>query len=426
MGQDSPHPASALAQFLAINRTVAIVLIAVLCFGLGEELWSSFLPVYLKDLLKPLDKSAIPAVAATTLWAVGVYACLRNLFEGFCYVGGGHLTARLGDRGSLLFFGLMTLAGYVLFLTVEAPAAVIAAALLILGWEPLSVPVTFTTVGATVSAESRGMAFAVQSIQKRLPKILGPLIAGFVLGWTARTMGSPEAGRILGMHLLVGTSLALGVASIAIQLRWMPHRPPPPNGTPLREVWRQFPPVLRRLLVAEMFTRYCDWITRELVVLYLVLERDVSVVAAGSLFALQNTVALLTYLPIGRMTRTTGVSLFIGWTFIFFAVFPLALLWVPTAWLAVAFVIQGLREIGEPGRKALITSHLPEEVRARGVGLYWGLRSFAFCTAPLTGVVLWLTIGSQGMLYASFGLGCVGAAVFYLFCRPSAKVAVQT
>ncbi len=423
MGQDSPHPTAALARFLSINRTVAVVLIAVLCFGLGEELWSSFLPVYLKDLLKPLDKNALPAVAATTLWAVGVYACLRNLFEGLCYLVGGQMTARLGDRGSLLLFGLLTLAGYVLFLTVEAPTAVIVAALLILGWEPLSVPVTFTTVGATVTAERRGMAFAVQSIQKRLPKILGPLIAGFVLGWAEHTMGSPEAGRIFGMHLLVGTALALGVTSIVIQLRWMPHRVAPRRGLPLLDVWRQFPPVLRRLLVAEMFTRYCDWITRELVVLYLVLEREVSVEAAGALFALQNTVALLTYLPIGWLTRTTGVSLFIGWTFVFFALFPLALLWVPTAWLALAFVIQGLREIGEPGRKALITSHLPEAVRARGVGLYWGLRSFAFCTAPLTGVALWLTVGSKGMLYVAFGLGCIGAAVFYASCRPTARIA---
>jgi MFS family permease len=423
MDQGPPHSASGLARFLAINRTVAIVLVAVLCFGLGEELWVSFLPVYLKDLLNPLDKNVLPSVTASTLWAVGIYACLRNLFEGFCYLGGGQLTARLGDRGSLLLFGFLTLAGYVVFLTVSAPAAVVVAALLILGWEPLSVPVTFTTVGATVSADRRGMAFAVQSTQKRLPKILGPFIAGFVLGGSARIVGSSEAGHIFGMHLLVGTSLALGIASIVIQLRWMPHRPTPPRGWPLLDVWRQFPPILRRLLLAEMFTRYCDWLFRELVVLYLVLEREVSVETAGLLFALQNTVALLTYLPIGRMTRTTGVSLFIGWTFIFFALFPLTLLWVPTSWLFLAFIIQGLREIGEPGRKALITSHLPEPVRARGVGLYWGLRSFGFCTAPLTGVALWLTLGSHGMLYVAFALGCVGAGVFYLSARPNARIA---
>ena len=44
-------------------------------------------------------------LAARTLWTVGIYTFLRNLFEGFCYIGGGQFTARLGDRGSLLLFG---------------------------------------------------------------------------------------------------------------------------------------------------------------------------------------------------------------------------------------------------------------------------------------------------------------------------------
>src|SRR5262249_44413777 len=76
--------------------------------------------------------------------AVGVYACLRNLFEAACYVGGGQLTARLGDRGSLILFGALTVGGYVLFLTASSPAMVVIATLLILSWEPLSIPVSDT------------------------------------------------------------------------------------------------------------------------------------------------------------------------------------------------------------------------------------------------------------------------------------------
>ena len=104
--------------FLALNRTVAIVLLSVLVFGLGEELWNPFFPTY----LCALDQETVSGVAAVgtlawkTLWVVGIYGFLRNLFEGFCYIGGGHLTARLGDRGSLLLFGALTVTGYVLFL----------------------------------------------------------------------------------------------------------------------------------------------------------------------------------------------------------------------------------------------------------------------------------------------------------------------
>src|SRR5204863_4101602 len=166
---------------LAINRTVGIVLISVLFFGLGEQLWSPFFPAYLQAKSRAGDAGAITDVAVAVLLAVGIYACLRNLFEAACYVGGGRLTSRLGDRGSLILFGVLTIAGYALFLVSDSPVVAIVATLLIVGWDPLSVPVTFTTVGATGTRTNHGMAFALQSIQKRLPQILGPVVAGFVL-----------------------------------------------------------------------------------------------------------------------------------------------------------------------------------------------------------------------------------------------------
>ena len=125
-----------------------------------------------------------------------MYACLRNMFEAACYVGGGQLTARLGDRGSLIVFGLLTVSGYALFLVSTAPALAIVATLLILGWEPLSIPVTFTTVGMTVTRTNQGMAFALQSIQKRLPRIIGPAIAGVVLAAAAQLHGDADMGPL--------------------------------------------------------------------------------------------------------------------------------------------------------------------------------------------------------------------------------------
>jgi MFS family permease len=397
-----------LASFLALNRTVAVVLISVLFFGLGEQLWERFMPVLLRAQAKP----ASAAIGMETLLAIGIYGLLRNLFEGFCYIGGGHLTARLGDRGSLLLFGVLTIAGYVLFLTVQLPVVTIIAALLILGWEPLAVPVTFTTVGSTVEPGQRGMAFAIQSIQKRLPRILGPLIAGFVLGAAQRQYGETQ-GNLAGMQILIGIALALAVASLLIQFVWMPPHDgvaaPPPATVAVR-----FHPTLRRLLLAEVFTRWCDWLVRDFVVVYLLLIRRVEPEIVGLLMAAQNLTALLTYLPIGRMTRSVGLQPFIGLTFIFFALFPLVLVLCPNEWLLIAFIVYGLREVGEPARKALITSLMPEEARAVGVGLYWGLRSFAICSASLAGALLWISQGPEPLFHAAFASGCIGALIFYL------------
>jgi predicted MFS family arabinose efflux permease len=410
-----------LAGWLALNRTVAVVLVAVLFFGLGEQLWEPFLGVYLATVRELKKEAEAGAVSAAALWTIAAYACLRQLFEAACYAGGGQLTAKLGDRGSLLLFGVLSVAGYVVFLLSPHPVVAIVAALLILGWEPLAVPVTFTTVGSTVAKSGQGMAFALQSIQKRLPKVLGPLIAGYVLAWAERSWQTREAGRVAGMQVLVVVALALGVVSLAIQFRFMPHRKPSPPGPSAVAVVRSFHPAVKSLLLAEVFTRWCDQLVREFVAIYLIAVRRVPVEYVGGLIAIQHLTALLTYLPVGRMTRSAGLAPFVGLTFVFFALFPLVLVLVPDGpWLVLAFVVYGLREIGEPARKAMITTHMPEEVRARGVGLYWGIRSVATCSAALVAVPLWLAYGPERTFVVAFALGCVGAAVFYLVTRRQA------
>lgn len=416
LAADSGAPGK--VSMLALNRTVGIVLVSVLFFGLGEQLWSPFLPAYLDAKLNGSTAHSMGGVGLTALLAVGLYACLRNLFEAACYVGGGQLTARLGDRGSLILFGALTVGGYMLFLASSTPAVAVIAALLIVGWEPLSVPVTFTTVATTVTTSNQGMAFALQSIQKRLPRIIGPAVAGVVLATAARRHGSADVGYVVGMRWLVGASLLLGLGSLLMQVLWMPRYPTPPRGPDSLTVVRAFHPRLRRLLLAEIFTRWCDWLVREFVVLYLLVIRGIDPVAVGLLFALQNTVALLTYLPIGRMTAVVGLQPFIGLTFIFFALFPLSLALAPDGnGLILAFIVWGLREIGEPARKALIVSLLPAPIRAQGVGLYWGIRGIAICWASVIGALVWFWLGPHALLYLAFAFGCAGAAVFYLYTR---------
>jgi len=185
---------------------------------------------------------------------------------------------------------------------------------------------------------------------------------------------------------------------------------------PLIVALREEPP--KRLLVAEVFTRWCDWLVREFVVLYLLAIRGLDATAIGLLFSLQNAVALLTYLPIGRLTLVVGLQPFIGLTFVFFALFPLALALAPDGYgLVLAFVVWGLREIGEPARKALIVSLLPAPIRAQGVGLYWGIRGVAICWASLIGALVWWWLGPDALLYLAFGFGCAGAAIFYQWAR---------
>jgi hypothetical protein len=164
-----------------------------------------------------------------------------------------------------------------------------------------------------------------------------------VLDLAARRYGDADVGYVVRTRWLVAVAFLLGLGSLAMPGLWMPRRPAPPRGPGVFAVAGAFHPTLRRLLVAEVFTRWCDWLVREFVVLYLLTIRGLDATAIGLLFSLQNAVALLTYLPIGRLTPVVGLQPFIGLTFVFFALFPLALALAPDGYgLVLAFVVWGV------------------------------------------------------------------------------------
>jgi hypothetical protein len=122
--------------------------------------------------------------------------------------------------------------------------------------------------------------------------------------------------------------------------------------------------------------------------------------------------------------RSDSPRPFIGLTFLLFALFPICLVALPKitdaigvpviAGLVITYLINGLREIGEPARKALISGGFPPEVRARGIGLYWGVRSFAFCPAPLVAAWLWTRVGPDMTFLIGGAIGLCGTAFYFL------------
>src|SRR5207253_4740619 len=117
-----------------------------------------------------------------------------------------------------------------------------------------------------------------------------------------------DESRRAGMPILVGVAFVLGIASVAVQWRFMPHREAPPTAGSYWQVLQQFPSTLRRLLLADILTRWCDWLVRALVVVYLATERGLKNYEIAGLLTLQHCVALATYLPIGRMTQVVGMQ----------------------------------------------------------------------------------------------------------------------
>ncbi len=399
-----------LASWLGVNRATMAVLIVTAGLGLSEEIWRNFLAVHLKDSLTGVNH------AAQVLGAVkymGIFAVLVNLLEGFGYIIGGAVAHRMGARVAFIVSALPMAAGFCLLLLTRNPLLIIAGALLVTNWESLSVPATFDVVGSGVPHNRRTIAFAMQSIQKRLPKTFGPLIGGFVMA----------------VGYWVNLSLAFGLVVIVsvIQFTLLGRMRPKDEGAsvPLRLVLKDMPPYLRSLLSAEIILRWGDWFVRDFAVLYLVGVLAVSTSEAGALVALSGLTALITYIPIGKMAdKASSPRMYIGLTFFLFALFPLNLVLLPqllplvgiplSGALAVVFILNGLREVGEPARKAMIAGAFPPETRARAIGLYWGLRSFAFCPAPLVSYFLWSRLGPETTFLIGGVFGMFATLWFWL------------
>lgn len=403
-----------LAQWLGLNRATLAVLAVIGCLGLSEEIWSNFLSLHLKNQAGVLK-------AATYM---GVLASAKNLLEGVGYLLGGTIAHRMGPRVALAVSAIPMAIGFTIMLSTLNPWMIAAGALLMSNWEPLSVPATFEVVGSEVPKNRRTIAFAVQSIQKRVPKVVGPFIGGIAFA----------VGYWLNLTLAFGLVGLAVVLQLALTSRMLPKSKG--ANVPLREVLKDMPRELRLLLSAEIFIRWGDWFARDFAVLYVVnlltrqwgwSEYDAAR-TAGSLLSIMGLVALATYVPMAKLIdRSPTPRPFIGTTFLLFALFPICLVLLPKACarlglpvmlgLVLTYVLNGLRELGEPARKALISTGFPPEIRARAVGLYWGLRSFAFFPAPLVAAYLWTTIGPDRTFLVGGTIGLVGTGWFVISSR---------
>lgn len=412
-GLDSDiHPQTeTAAQWLGINRATLAVLVVIGCLGLSEEIWASYLALHLANETASVLKAA---------QYVGVIAFAQNVLEGFGYIIGGSLAHRMGARLALAVSAIPMAIGFAVMLSTHSPLGIAIGAVLMTSWEPLSVPATFDVVGSEVPKNRRTVAFAVQSIQKRLPKVIGPAVGAAVFVTMGYRANVALAFALLGLAVMLQLMLSRRMRPKAL-----------PTHVPFSTIVRSMPRDLRMLLTAEIFIRWGDWFVRSFSALYvysfLTTEQGWTapraVAAVGMLIAITNLTALATYIPVAKwVDRSPSPKPFIGMTFFLFAIFPICLVMLPRAalWagapviagLVAAYALNGLREIGEPARKALISGGFAPEIRARAVGLYWGLRSFAYCPAPLVAVLLWSTIGPERTFLIAGGVGLIGTVAY--------------
>jgi len=369
--------------------------------GMGERMAERFLPVYLVAL-------------GGGEQLVGMLNAMDNLLSALYSFPGGYLSDRFGIKRSLLLFNLLAMLGFLIVIVIPAWPAVFVGSVFFLSWTAISLPATMDLVAKALPKSKRTMGVSMHSLLRRVPMALGPMIGGaFMVRW----------GQLTGMRLAFGVALFMAMlAAIMQQILIEDDRAGRKSGdeskaekNPLR-LYREMSPGLRNLLVSDILIRFCEQIPYAYVVLWC-LQRIISPVDEfqfGVLSAVEMVTAMLVYIPVAYLADRGTKKPFVLMTFMFFTLFPLVLLLTQSFWFLVgAFVLRGLKEFGEPTRKALIMDLAPEGKKAAMFGLYYLMRDVVVSIAAFGGAYLWM-ISPQVNFLTAFGCGVAGTLWFAL------------
>lgn len=397
-GHQSPSLGRRAIEFFALKQGMVALLAMVILVGMGEKMAERFLPIY----LLALGGGAI---------AIGLLNGLDNLLSALYSFPGGYLSDRFGTKRALLIFNLMAMAGFLVVIFIPSVYAVIGGSILFLSWTAISLPATMSLVAKLLPKSKRTMGVSMHSLVRRIPMALGPVVGGlFIAGW----------GETTGVRLAFCAALAMAVlAAIIQQVLIQDDSADADNGNgnaeknPLR-LFRLMSPQLRKLLVADILIRFAEQIPYAFVVVWAMKEvtSPVTAVEFGILTTVEMVIAILCYIPVAYWADKTSKKPFVVMTFINFTLFPLVLLVSQSFWpLVGAFVVRGLKEFGEPTRKALIMDLAPEGREAAMFGLYYLIRDSIVSVAAFGGAFLWMVSPSTNFIVA-FVCGVLGTVWF--------------
>ena len=388
-----------ISEFLGLQRSTIGMLVMVILVGMGERMAERFLPIY----LMALGGGAI---------TVGLLNGMDNLLSALYAFPGGYLSDRLGTKRSLLIFNLVAVFGFLIVILFPSWQAVLIGAVFFLSWSAISLPATMSLIHQVLPKTKHTMGVSMHSLVRRIPMALGPILGGLCIGiW----------GEITGVR--IAFVIALVFALVAMVLQQIMIEPENAKGerglTPEKNPWKMLAlmsPALKRLLVSDILVRFCEQIPYAFVVIWCmkVIREPVSAVQFGVLTSIEMITALLVYIPVAYLADRSTKKPFVVITFGFFTLFPLVLMFCQSfEWLVLAFVLRGLKEFGEPTRKALIMDLAPESCKAGMFGLYYMIRDIIVSVAAFGGAFLWM-ISPETNFITAFLFGLAGTIGYWL------------
>ena len=440
--EDGDDLRTLLRQFLALERDVVVLSVAMFAFSLGFQMTSRYVPRYM---------SILGAGAV----AIGLFGTFGNLIGAVYPYPGGVLSDRIGSRVALTLFGLASTAGFVIWLfadlfgVVTLPPVGTTVELLgrefVVGWlESATIPVgiflglafaqawksfglgaTFAIVKQAVEPDRLATGFASTETFRRTAFLLGPLFAAGVLAVFAFETGfrivlavaaAFALGATVTQHFLydasedtLGKSFE-GVSTVVADLRAMPTE-------------------LRPLLAADTLVRFANGMVY---VFFIIVVTEFLAVGArvplvgqlspdayfGVLLAIEMLVALAIMIPVSRLSRRVGLKPVVALGFAVYAVFPILLINAPenAAVLALLFAFSGLRFAGLPAHKALIVGPAKAGTGGRVTGSYYLVRNVVVIPSAAIGGAVY-AVSPETAFVGATAVGLAGLGLFLVFGR---------
>ena len=371
-----------------------------------------FVPKYLQAL-------------GATIFVIGLYDALRTLIGAIYAYPGGVVADRWGHRRAFIIFNVISIVGYALILLVPHWAAVIAGMFFFLSWSCFSLPATFSLVAAALEANRHSMGVGVQSVIKRLPIMIAPIFGGMLID---------RFGIIPGVRIALIISILLSALTILVQrqlrqesndlARVAAATAPQPKDWNFWRSLRAFNSPMRRLLLSDILVRFCERVPYAWVVIFAMDYIGVSARQVGILIAIEMLAATVCIIPASHYADRHGREPFVVVTFIMFTLFPISLLMSRSfPALVVAFVIRGLKEFGDPSRKALIIGYSDADRRGEVIGAYYLVRDLIVSTGAILGAYLW-KLGPALNFLGAAALGVAGTLFYVKTIRQSRQAAL--
>lgn len=354
-----------------------------------------FLPLYILSL------------GGTTL-AVGFLNALDKFLSAIYSFPAGYLADKLGYKKSLIIFNLIAMFGYSIVMIFPVWQAVFTGAIFFIAQTTVSKPAIIGLITSSVNRNKHIMGIAISSFVRRIPMSAGPVLGGILI---------TAFGTLKGIRIAFVFAFVLAGISLWLTRKYLTEKQKPRYLKNPFTAFRNIKGQLKILLITDIFTRCAQEIPYAFVVVWIVKNLGRSELSFGILSAVEMITAMFIFIPAAYFAEKYGKKKFISLTCLFYAAFPLMIYFSKSFMiLGSAFIVRGLKELGDPARKALISELAPENAKASTFGAYYMIRNIVASLAAVAGAFLW-TVSPSTAFFSASAMGISAFVIYNLFGR---------